>query len=136
MAVELARVGVHGKNAVIVGDPRAICTEVHQVWLNGDAVHDLRFLGPVVRRLDPRVNHLGPEAKSAVRTDADADLAVSLQGRLRTILSKWTRLLRSDAPRYVTGSASFRRPAVRHRMRRASHRQNRQNPGALWSVRR
>ncbi len=30
--------------------------------------------------------------------------------------------------RYVTGSTSFRSPAVRHRVRRASHRQNRQNP--------
>src|SRR4029453_1541904 len=75
MAVELARVGVHGEDAVIVCEQRAICTEVHPVWLNADAVHYLRFLGPVVRRLDPRVNHLSPEAESSIRTDADADLA-------------------------------------------------------------
>src|SRR6266540_4138076 len=45
MAVELARVGVHSKDAVIVCEQRAICTEVHPVWLNADAVHYFGFLG-------------------------------------------------------------------------------------------
>jgi hypothetical protein len=62
LQIFLARVGVHGKDAVIVGEQRAIRTEVHPVWLDADAVHDLRFLRSVVRRLDPCVNHLSPEA--------------------------------------------------------------------------